>query len=191
MVRLFVNRAAPEGGFNGGGVVTDCAHSFGGRGLSVTFLFEASRRAAGPGALKSLWMPLGEPPPGVEFSSCFFLITLSCLFPGIFAPGGNCYTSLTALRAAFFRRSPPAENSRFFRAPGPAARPGPGRSRRRTAGPGGFPQTRVWAPPRARRRMPRLLKQPRRGGLIAANAAGGDSPQIDKRGERRTPQGPD
>jgi hypothetical protein len=38
-----LEKAAPEGGFNGGGVVTDCAHPFGGKGLSVTFLFEASR----------------------------------------------------------------------------------------------------------------------------------------------------
>jgi hypothetical protein len=29
-----------------------------------------------PRALKSLQIPLGEPPPGVEFSSCVFLITL-------------------------------------------------------------------------------------------------------------------
>jgi hypothetical protein len=65
--------------------------------------------------------------PGVEFSSCLFLITLSCLFRGIFAPGGNCYALSTALWAAKGRRSPPAGNSNVFTRP--AARPG--RSRRR------------------------------------------------------------
>jgi hypothetical protein len=48
-----------------------------------------------------------------------FFITLSCLFLGILAPGGNFYTSLTALRATFFRWSPPAENSNVFTRPAP------------------------------------------------------------------------
>jgi hypothetical protein len=54
----------------------------------------------------------------VSFDHCF------CLFMDIFAPGGNFYTSLTALRAAFFRRSPPAENSNVFTRPGCPAGPG-------------------------------------------------------------------
>jgi hypothetical protein len=54
---------APYGGSNGGGAVTDYAHPFGGRGRSVTFLFEASR-ASPPG-------PAG--PEHINFLGAFLL----------------------------------------------------------------------------------------------------------------------
>jgi hypothetical protein len=63
-------------------------------------------------------MPPGSLRP-VSIFLLVFLITLSRLFLGILAPGGNFYTSLTALRAAKGRRSPPAENSNVFTRPAP------------------------------------------------------------------------
>jgi hypothetical protein len=68
----------------------------------------------------------GASAPAVSFLFVFHT-NFFCLFLGIFVPGGNCYTSWTALRATIFRWSPRTGNSRFFKAPGPAARPGPGR----------------------------------------------------------------